>query len=1177
MKYPPHFFPRILLPALALAIASGSTAPATSDPASQAMGARGETSWKKLCGDFQNPPDSAKPQTWWHWMNGNITREGITADLEAMKHVGLGGAQMFDATLGLPAGTVLYGSDEWRALVKHALEEASRLGLEIGMHNCAGWCSSGGPWVTPEYGMQKVVTSATRVSGPSHMEAALPQPPTNLGYYRNIAVLAFPSPPGELRVPADFTPKVTTGSTLEFRADALLDGRAGSMVLLPLPTPDAPQYIQFEFEKNYPARRLVIDPGPHQRGFDGEFQSSDDGVHFKKILAVSLPYGATARTFSFPELSARYYRLFITKPARTDYPNLALSGIKLDTDFQLENFEQKAGFKRADAPIVDPKAVRVPEDSIIPGGAILDLTDKLKPDGTLAWEVPEGHWTILRIGHTATGEKNHPAGPGGVGLECDKLSRKAVEVFWDGMMAKVIADAGPLAGKTLTNVLVDSYEIQTANWTPELRKEFQARRGYDPTKYLPALTGRVVESGEITERFLWDFRRTLADLFAENYSGTLSDLAARHGLVLALEPYGSSAAEDLLYARPAAIPMTEFWSDTNPLELGSGTSLSASAGHIYGHPLIGAESFTGRPNLSGWNNDPRALKSPGDGIYCSGVNRFYFHTFAHQPWTDRAPGMTMGQWGSHFDRTNTWWEQGTAWLGYLGRCQSLLQRGQFVADVLYFCGEGAPVGGRVSLPLPKGFRYDHCNADVILTRMGVKDGQLVLPEGQTYRLLVLPPEREMTPTLLRKIRELVRDGATVVGPKPLISPGLQDYPKCDGEVGALAGEVWGDCDGRSVTRHRFGKGTVIWGENLAKVFSSMNVRPDLEIDKTNTPVRFIHRSVGDTEIYFVANLQESFLQVECTFRVSGKVPEIWDPQTGTRAPAPVYRESDGRTMVPLDLDPSGSVFVVFHGNQNGADHLVSAQYEIAAPSGPGAEHIGPAFTLSTSADGRVQLSTAQSGSYHFEKASGKKGTVELHGVPGPIGVSGPWQIVFPPGRGAPASISLDPLASWTDQADPGVRYFSGTARYKKDLEIPGDLLGDGKELYLDLGEVKNIARIRLNGKDLGILWKPPFRVPIASATQPGTNQLEIEITNLWANRLIGDEQLPADCEWKPESYKNDGEALKGWPQWLLEGKTSPTGRVAFSTWRHWNKDDAPLPSGLLGPVRLVPLITRPVE
>lgn len=1127
-----------------------------------------ETEKDVLGSNFQNPPDSAKPQTWWHWVDGNITREGITADLEAMKHVGLGGAQLFDVSANLPAGPVAYGSAEWRSLVKHALEEACRLGLDMGIHNCAGWSSSGGPWVTPEYGMQEAVMSEFQTCGPAHVETKLPLPPFRLGYYRDIAVLAFPSSSGKPSSLSDHVPKITTSSPLDFKADALLDDKADTAVCLPLPTPDTSQYIQFAFAQSYPARRLVIDPGPLQRGFDGEFQASDDGVHFRKILAFSLPYGTTVRTFGFPEVSCPYYRLVMTKPARTYYPNLALAGIKLDMDFRLENLEQKAAFQRADSPIIDPREVRVPEDTVIPLDAIRDLSDKLKPDGTLTWDVPEGHWTVLRIGHTPTGEKNHPARPGGTGLECDKLSRKAVETFWTGMMAGIVKDAGPLAGKTLTNILVDSYELKSANWTADFREEFLTRRGYDPAKYLPALTGRVVGSGEITERFLWDFRRTLADLFAENYAGTLAALAEKNGLVLALEPYGSSPAEDLLYARPAAIPMTEFWADQTPSSLACSTSLPASAAHIYGHSLVGAEAFTGRPANSSWTSSPATLKPVGDAAYCSGINRFYFHTFAHQPWLDRAPGMTMGMWGSHFDRTNTWWEQSAAWIRYLSRCQFLLQQGRFVADVLYFCGEGAPVGGRPNT-LPPGYRYDQCNADVILSRMSARDGFLELSGGQTYRLLVLPPERQMTPRLLRKIGELVRKGATVIGPKPVIAPGLKDYPKCDEEVASLAEEIWGNCDGQSVTGHSFGKGSVIWGNNLAQVLSDMQLPPDFETNSKEAQIRFVHRSTGDAEIYFVANLQETSRQVKCTFRVNGKIPEIWNPGTGSHVTAPVYHEFAGRTVVPLSFEPSGSTFVIFRKDRSTEDHLVPAQGTTDTTKEP--------FALTTGSDGHAEMQALQPGTYHFESASKKKTLVEIPDIPLPVAIPGPWQVGFPPKHGAPENVTLDHLVSWSTHANPGVRYFSGTATYKKDVDIPENLLGKGRGLYLDLGSVQNIARVRLNGTDLGILWKSPFRVWITDAVHPGQNRLEIEITNLWPNRLIGDEQLPADCEWHPQRFKDEGETLKEWPRWLLEGKASPTGRIAFGAWRHWHKDDALLPSGLLGPVQLVSVVTKRVE
>jgi hypothetical protein len=1061
-----------------------------------------------LAKGFQSPPDAAKPHTWWHWMNGNITKEGITADLEAMKQIGLGGAQIFNVSEAIPEGPIQFMSPEWRALLKHAVSEANRLGLELCIHNCAGWSSSGGPWITPEYAMQMVVTSETRTTGPAPFSATLPQPETRRGFYRDIAVLAFPTPRDDSRRIKDIKPKA-----------------------------------------GYEAR-----------------------------------YGQ------------------------------------------------------------QPQADGFPPESVVKQDGILDLTDQLDQDGRLTWDVPVGDWTILRIGYTPTGKDNHPAPESGRGLECDKLSRAALVVHWAGMMGQIIQDLGPLAGQTLNNCLIDSYEVGHQNWTPRFREEFKRRRDYDPLLLLPVLTGRVVDSGEVSERFLWDLRRTIADLFADNYFGYFSELCHASGMLASIEPY-DGPFECLLAGRGADIPMGEFWVG------GGGESnsckLAASVAHTYGRKIIGAESFTAAPNRGRWQNHPYALKAVGDLMYSVGINRFIVHRYAHQPWLDKSPGMTMGQWGTHFERTATWWNRGSAWIRYLTRCQYLLQQGLFAADVCYFAGEAAPNGAPHNPGLKaNGYDYDACNADVLLNRMSVKDSRLVLPDGMTYRVLVLPDTTYMTPKVLAKVRNLVEQGATVIGPKPVKSPSLIDYPDGDATVQKLADEVWGDCDGQTVKEHAFGNGRVIWGRPPEEVLEAMDVKPDCEFTSAaaKPKMAWIHRVVDGADLYFVSNQRPRSAEMECTFRAAGKVPELWHADTGEIEVAPLWSEKGGRITVPIRFDPAGSVFVVFRQGAGRADHFVSvnrpkvdgaetaaakieihkAVYEAVDGAGgvdvtakvadlvkagettipannemfgdPTYLHIkrlrveyalngkamirsveeggtlelleaeGPAgmpvCELALSGQGQLELRAFIPGGYEFQTASGKTAQVEVKPVPAPIEIGGPWTLRFPPGWGAPASVRLDSLISWTDHSDVGVRYFSGTAEYEKAFEIPGEFLESSKALYLDLGRVKCLAEVTLNGRDLGVWWKPPFAVDVTSIAKPGKNTLKVRVTNLWVNRLVGDEQYPDDCEW-------NGKALKSWPQWLSEGQPRPVReRVTFTTWKHYTKESAPLESGLLGPVML---------
>jgi hypothetical protein len=1307
---------------------------------------------------FLRPPDSARPHTWWHWMDGNITREGITLDLEAMKRVGVGGAQIFDVQPGVPPGPVRYAGEQWRAMIKHAASEADRLGLELCLHNCAGWSSSGGPWVKPEQAMQMLVVSEARAKGPGKFEASLPQPPARMNFYHDIVVLAFPTPPAERARVSDLAPRLTSSQD-GFDGAKLIDGKPETAATLFLRGSKQPTYLQFEFAQPFTARALTMLSAGGRPGSRVELQVSDDGQAFRKLAEFGLQEPTILRpplTLSFAPATGRFFRLvFPRAPGQSG--SVSLAEVSLEPGFRIGNWPAQAGYLRADNPAPDTSGV--PAEAVIDRARIIDLTAQMEATGKLTWDAPAGDWTILRFGYTVTGKDNHPAPESGRGLECDKLSAEAVDAHFAGNLAKVMTDLGPLAGRGLKHLLIDSYEVDSQNWTPRFREEFRKRRGYDPLPYLPVMaTGRVVDGLDASERFLWDVRRTIADLFAENYYGHYAELCHQHGLKLSAEPYGNGNFDTLSSGGEADIPMTEFWAGWgNDM---TGAKLASSIGHTYGRPIVGAESFTAAPENGRWTNTPYSMKALGDMIYCGGVNRFIFHRYAHQPWVDLKPGMTMGPWGIHFERTMTWWDESPAWLTYLARCQYLLQSGSFVADLCYFYGEGSPndLPGRNGLsPVPpRGYDYDGCDAKVILTRMSVKEGHLTLRDGVSYRALVLRPDRTMTPALLRKLRDLVRDGATVVGPKPLRSPSLEAYPNADAEVQALADELWGPCDGKTVTEHACGRGRVVWGKPLEEVLAALKVGPDFQVlgDAAKTTVNAIHRRADGADIYFVADQNKRAEAVQCAFRVTGKAPELWHPDTGRIEPAPVYRVEGGRTIIPLRFDPAGSVFVVFRtpagGNpivaverdgqslfspkraassaklevrkavygvftvdlpeavdvttqlqkmvQDGrltvqasnaiagdpADNIVKqlrvdytldgkpatrtveenqtltlpdasrgekgvvevrrAIYgvlpdETAPPLGPRTVDVtdklrgmvrdnalsvaatndlagdptplvvkelrvdytldgrpysrtvgendtlilpdgneaglaaaeGPPSELEIAKPGHPVLIAWEPGAYRATTASGKHLQAEVTALPPAVEIAGPWELRFPPNLGAPERATFDKLISWTESPESGIKYFSGTATYVRELTLPAKLFGLGNVLMLDLGAVKEIAEVRLNGKDLGLLWKPPFRVDITEVAKPGPNALEVRVTNLWPNRLIGDEQLPADCEWQP------GGSLKAWPAWLVEGKPRPpTGRIAFTTWKHYTKDSPLLESGLLGPVtvrggRRVPL------
>lgn len=967
---------------------------------------------------FVNPPAAARPWVLWFWLNGNITREGITADLEAMQRVGIGGAMIMEVNQGTPRGPVDFMSKEWRALFKHTVDEARRLGLEISMNNDAGWNGSGGPWVPLDKAMQYLVFSEVAAEGGKRFDAKLPQPPSTDGYYRDIAVLAFPA-----RQPGG-----------QGGADPRVPDVAGKSVAW---------------------RKL-----------------------FREIQGCSGPI------------------------ARKD---------------------------------------------------LVNLTDRMGADGHLAWDPPAGAWTVVRFGHTFTGARNHPAPDSGSGPECDKLSREGIEAHFNGMMAKLIEDVGPAAGTTLVATHIDSWEVGGQNWTPRLPEEFLKRRGYELLPFLPAMAGRVVDSVDVTERFLWDLRTTISELLAENYVGGLRDLAHAKGLSLSMESY-TTPANDLEVACEVDEPVCEFWWPDGGWVFWSMKAM-ASAAHVNNRPIVGAEAFTAGKHER-WQAHPCNMKDLGDRAFCEGVNRMVFHRYAMQPWADRRPGMMMGRWGSHYERTQTWWEMSSAWHMYVTRCQYLLRQGQFVADVLDLQAE-EPMK-RYRPRFLSGYDFDACSPRTLLQKVTVKDGRLTLPHGAQYRLLRLSDTRTMTLPMLRKIHALVDAGAAVLGNPPASVPGLEGYPGADAELKKLADLLWGTDE--AATDRVVGKGRVFRNMSPEDVLSRLGVEKDFASDRK---LRWIHRAAGGTDVYFVASDSGDAQDVACTFRVAGRQPEFWEPATGRVVPARCYEAGGGKVRAPVRLDPWGSVFVVFrHADAPparritsvtlGGSPLVSATQSAAPP---------PAVDL-------VRNEVWQVGAYGVQTADGRLRTFDIGTLPAPVEVEGAWTVRFPPGWGAPAEAVFEKLGSWSQHADPGIKYFSGTATYVKQVELPRQPSGK-QRLYLDLGGVAVMARARLNGHDLGVLWKPPYRVEITDVAQQGTNQLEVDVANLWPNRMIGDEQLPED------SARNGDGTLKEWPQWLQEGKPSPTGRFTFSTWRMWGKGEALQESGLLGPVRIVAAGTIP--
>ena len=1036
---------------------------------------------------FKNPPDQAKPRTWWHWTNSNITKDGITKDLEWMKRVGIGGMQLADVASGQGQTVekkLLFGSPEWLDAVKHAASEASRLNLEMAIFSSAGWSLTGGPWVKPEQAMKKLVWSEININGPKKFSDALPQPPSCEGplgnmsrsaqsseplYYKDCVVLAFPTPADE--DPFTQSHYVVTTATGVIEARYLTDNDLNTSLKIRASKDTKSAWMMFTFDQPYHAQALTL---ASRGGIPFcTLSSSDDGKEFRtlSILPGAQLYRAgKVETVAFPECVAKYYRIEFTgapwKPAEvmaeTDpKPDSVyiLNEVTLHPGARINRWEDKAGFFH----LFNYESVTTPSTpstfSIDPS-TIIDLTSKMDKTGKLNWDIPRGKWTIMRFGYSLTGSKNRPAVPSGLGYEVDKLSREHTLAYLHGYSDPIAGALGTLYGKGLNYVLLDSWEAGMQNWTDEMIQEFRKRRGYDPTPFLPALAGRVVENREISDRFLWDFRRTLADMFAGNHFSTVTEFFRNQGIGTYGEVSGVSLEilEDaLLNKKYVDIPMGEFWFRALHPELMYYQDIrgAASASHVYGKKVVAAESFTG-----GGFESPNTLKKIGDYWFAQGVNRIVFHTSAHQP-LDTKPGNTMV--GTHINRNITWAELAKPFMTYLARNSFMLQQGKFVADIAYLLNEGAPStmtiwGHGLDPAPPEGYDYDYINADVLINRIGVdSNGRLILPDSMSYAMLVLPNTEQMTIPVLMKLHELVKNGATVVGQKPFKTPGLTGFPSSEAKLKMLTDDLWGDLDGISRTRRSFGKGQVIWGMPLISVLQLLRVPDDIEYSRPlDADISWIHRHSGETDIYFIVNRTDKELKTDVRFRVSGKEAEIWHPESGKAEPASYLIVKD-KTIVPLQLAERQSVFVVFSHN-----------------SSVESRNIAPAVL--------TQLSS----------------------------VEGPWEIAFPSGMGAPDKSRIMKLESWTTNEDQGIKYFSGTASYSTTINAVDKWFQPDTKILLDLGKVGDIAEVIVNGTPTDTLWMLPYRSDISRLLKKGNNKLEIKVTNQWTNRLIGDRLATGD-------------------------------------------------------------------
>lgn len=1095
-----------------------------------------------LSAGFGNPPDSAKPRVWWHWMNGNITKEGIKLDLEWMHRVGLDGFHNFDAALSTPQVVkqrLIYMTPEWKDAFKYATGLAVQYHMEEAIAGSPGWSESGGPWVPNSQGMKKYVWSKTEVEGGKPFTGRLAPPPSETGAFQNLSMYgtAATAPGGEkhpwfyadsvvvaYRRPStdesvnELHAKISSSAS-SLNAAMLTDGDLEKTTSIPIPAPGKFSWIQYEFPSPQTIHAITYvtkDPDLFASLASGiaapdmTLEAGDDGQNFR--LVAKLGGGdAPEHTISFAPVTAKYFRVTFRRAPPPRVPNWAVGfdlssfgkGVKGLTDYKVaelvlhpgarvNHFEEKAAFVPepdlygfATPPVEPVDAVRKSD--------VLDLTAKMRPDGTLDWTPPPGDWVVLRFGYSLLGITNHPATAEATGLEVDKMDHRYVKAYFDQYLDSYKSAVGPgmMGKKGIQYVVNDSWEAGSQNWTDNMIAQFKRLRGYDPLPWMPVLTGEVVESAEASDRFLWDFRRTIADLIANEHYGQLEATLHERGM----GHYGESheggrafVADGMEVKKFNEVPMSAMWTQSpgvNKEQYGydADDRESASVAHIYGQNLAAAESMTAAAAPWAWS--PATLKPTADQEFLNGINRIVIHESAHQPLVGKgtAPGLTLGPYGQWFNRNETWANEAGPWVDYLARTSFLLQQGRFYADLIYFYGEDSnltAIFADKAPGVPAGFGFDYLNADALIHELHVVDGRIVTKGGMNYRVLGLDPySRHMSLPVLRAIYNMVREGGQVAGPKPIDDPSEADD---QAEFERLCTELFGNGDGV----HTVGKGRVFAGQTPGQAFSALHVQPDFDYSKPerDTRIEFVHRKLADGDLYFVDNRSDRDETVEATFRVTGKVPEIWRAETGASERAS-YRIAGGRTTVPMHLEPWGTAFVVF------------------------------------------RKPTSQTARRLRTVAETKLGTVE-----------GPWTVSFQPDLGAPPSITLNSLASWTDNADAGVKYYSGTGTYRGTIEAPAAWFKKGARLWIDLGDVKNLAEVTVNGKKLGQVWHAPFRVDVTAALKSGTNEIVVEVTNAWVNRLIGDQQPGAT-------------------------------RYTFADVKPYKANSPLLPSGLLGPVSVI--------
>lgn len=1083
------------------------------------------SSAKTLVEIFDAPSPEYKPWAFWYWINGNITREGLEADLEAMAEAGLGGVLLMHINEHemIPAGPVRFLSDEYKQHLKFVFEKSAELGLQINLYSGEGWSVAGGPWITPELGMKELAWSEIHTKSRNDT-IQFPAPHAPLDFYQEIATLAFPTPKAfiepdfrnlvaAISVSGDGNDQVDTG--------AVIDDNWNTQLSPTFDKKTGETYIKLDLNEAYTFQNAFVKFAAYGMMGRNYLLVSDDGINYKEVAFAKRGqiYDDIA-CFQFDPVSSKHLK-FVFKPTDnkllyTAMPKVTVSvrDIALDNRSKTKDWCKKAAHS---FPFFDPDTERATfpvnssADVTVTLDEIVDVSAYLDKNGKLNWTPPSDNWTIIRFGMSSTEAINRPASLGGEGLEVDKLNSKALDTHFQGLLKEAKALAGEHLGSTFLSTHADSWEVGRQNWTQGFEKVFEERTGYSLINYLPATLGYTIANPDHTERFLWDMRKTIADLIAEEFYGGMRERANKMGIKFStqsMKPFIDNlyalGHADIIYANNnfAGIPTEK--NTRNQKNSYLTAKMTASAGSIYGR-FVSSESFTALPEANRWLNNPQYYKHQADSDLAAGVTQTTHHLFTHQPWTTLQPGMTLNYWGVHFERTQTWWHEINTWNQYLSRSQAMMRQGQPVFDILHLLGDDSSTKSDrhfVDSLMPKGYDFEFISAHGLLDELFVNDaGKLAYKTGRKYSILSLAEDVSMRPEVLKKIVELLKGGATIVGTPPVNSPSLINGKKADLKVNKLVKTIWG----KKYRDQVF--------SSIENALKAKNIHPDLELVGADSKTLWRHHYLADSnqDVYFITNVEEKASDFIARFRVVGKKPELWNALTGTRKQITHYKEVNGITEIALSLDPIQSYFIVFNDEPTTASKLNTQAAVIAK-------------------------------------------TIE-----------GPWSVEFIKGVQQPEATIFEKLVDFKDHTNEDINYFSGTAKYTIDFEFNSD----SKNAYsLDLGKVHQFARVRLNGVDLGVQMWPPYRFELNKILKDGLNKLEVEVTNLWPNRLIGDEREFGDtAKWKQNGYQ--GYQLVEFPDWL-KGATpkQPGERYTFATWKHWSKDDALIPSGLVGPVTI---------